>query len=522
MTDNQNSLTEEKELLSVEKKQTKVKKQNMKKTVLLASIATVLIAALLACYFIFFKGDAQEDEAKTVLYEYTQDQIKSVEIDNKLYNEKIVIKPQKSGTEIKWNVEGQLIEDVNQTKAGYVIIFCKLMEASYILDKDETLLAQYGLEEPSSIVTVEYTDGTQNKIYVGGKYGQNQGTYVMLNDDDKVYVVSDYVRNYLTFRNSDLLNLPTLVKTASNSQTLFLIDENREETQVSLIPGKYSGTEAWYVLAPTYSETNSDKVDALFENISLLKLDTYVQAHCEDITKFGFNKPYFELQSFDSDGNALDHLIVGNLVEGSTDTYYCQLLDGKEDFNIAPVYTIKADQLALVKVDASSVANAYLAAINVYWLRSGKIYIGDKEYTLRIDRKLVYDDDGNVVVEDGIEKSVDTYYINDKLIEDKQFKLFYSKILFLEIEGIVPKETKRGERLFGYSFEAVVPVTEYESGKSYTKDVTFTGDYYQISDTYCVYKNNESDNSVFTVRCRSIESVIEAFSLMLEGRLYSN
>lgn len=274
------------------------------------------------------------------------------------------------------------------------------------------------------------------------------------------------------------------------------------------------------MLEPTTSETNSDKVDTLFENISSLVLSSYVQAQCGDLAKFGFDKPYFELQSFDADGTLLNHLVVGKLVEGTTDTYYCQLFEKEDDFLTAPVYTIKADQLALVNVDASFVANAYLAAINIYWLRSGKIYIGDQEYTIRIDRKLVYDDDGNVIVEDGIEKSIDTYYVNDKLIEDKQFKLFYSKILYLEIEGIVPKETKQGERLFGYSFEAVVPITEYESGLSYTKDVTFTGDYYQISDTYCVYKSNESDNAVFTVRCRSIESVIEAFSLMIEGRLY--
>lgn len=518
MTEKQNSF-EEKEVLSVEKKQKKVKKQSMKKTVILAGIATLLIAALLASYFIFFKKDA-DDDGKTLLYEYSVEMLAEVEIDNIKYNEKIKLVPQKSGTTIKWCVEGQNLEDVDQTTAGYVITFCKFLEASYILEKDEELLSQYGLDNPLSIVTVNFVDGTQNKIYVGSTYGQNRGTYILLNDDDKVYVVSDFLGNYFTYKNSDLLLLPSLVKTSSTAQTLFLTDENREETQLSFIPGKYSGSEAWYVLAPTNSETNSDKMDTLFENISQMKLNTYVQAHCDDLAKFGFNKPYFELQSFDASGKALEHLIVGSLVEGSEDTYYCQLLEGDEDFITAPVYTIKADQLALVKVDASFVANAYLAAINIYWLRSGKIYIGDQEYTLRIDRKLIYDDDGKVVVEDGLEKSIDTYYINDKLIDDKQFKTFYSKILFLEIEGIVSKETKRGERLFGYSFDAVVPVTEFESGKSYNKEITFTGDYYKISDTYTVYKNNESDNSVFTVRCRSIENVVEAFSLMLEGRLY--
>ena len=45
------------------------------------------------------------------------------------------------------------------------------------------------------------------------------------------------------------------------------------------------------------------------------------------------------------------------------------------------------------------------------------------------------------------------------------------------------------------------------------------GAYYKISDTYAVFKNNESDNAVFTVRCRSIDSVVEALGLLLEGRM---
>lgn len=507
------------EILSVEKKQKKSVNISMKKAILLSSIAVVLIGAILAGVLIF--GKKEETEKKEVqLFEYSANDIEKVEIDNRKYKENIIITPVKGDNDLKWNIEGQQLSDVNQQQVGNVIMFARQMVAYYQFDKADNDLSQYGLGEPTSVVTVTYGNGKVNVIAVGDKYGASEGTYILLNDDDKVYVVSDYVRNYFNYRYSDMLSLPNLANTSAGCQSLYLFNGLEVVTHLAYIPGEFSGTEEWYVLSPTVSQTSSDAVDTLFQNISNLSLSTFVELECEDNTKYGLDKPRFELQSYNASGELLNQLVVGNLVDGTDDTYYCQLIDDdNKDIRTSAVYTIKADQLSLVNVDASAVANVYLASINVYWLRSGKFTVNGKDYTLKIDRKLKYDDDGNVIVQDGIEQSDNTYYINDVLVDDMQFKTFFSKILFLKIEGIVPAETKKGDKLFGYSFETVVPVTDATTGKSYTVDKTYTGEYYQISDTYCVYKNNESENAVFTSRCRSVESVIEAFELMLQGAL---
>ena len=118
-----------------------------------------------------------------------------------------------------------------------------------------------------------------------------------------------------------------------------------------------------------------------------------------------------------------------------------------------------------------------------------------------------------------MESTLNTYYLNGKKLDELQFKTFYSKVLFLSIEGVVPNDTEKGEELFSYSFEVEIPITDQQTGKSYIKQATYEGAYYKISDTYAVFKNNESDNAVFTVRCRSIDSVVEALGLLLEGRM---
>ena len=109
--------------------------------------------------------------------------------------------------------------------------------------------------------------------------------------------------------------------------------------------------------------------------------------------------------------------------------------------------------------------------------------------------------------------------MNGKQLDDMQFKMFYSKVLFLSVEGSVSPQTEKGEELFSYSLSVSIPITDASTGKSYVKDTVYTGVYYKISDTYAVFKSNESENAVFTVRCRSIENVAEALNLLMEGRM---
>ena len=176
--------------------------------------------------------------------------------------------------------------------------------------------------------------------------------------------------------------------------------------------------------------------------------------------------------------------------------------------------------MANIKPDIVKLADPYLLSLNVYWLRGGEFKVNGKTYTLTIDRKPLYGDDGKPLLdEDGMESTQNTYYMNGKQLDDMQFKMFYSKVLFLSVEGSVSPQTEKGEELFSYSLSVSIPITDASTGKSYVKDTVYTGVYYKISDTYAVFKSNESENAVFTVRCRSIENVAEALNLLMEGRM---
>lgn len=505
------------ELLSVEKNIKKVKEVNMRRSIIIASTALVVIAALIAGFIVWGKKEEPKDST-VVLYKRETSDIAKIEAFIRDSNETLVLTPFMNGTKQEWNIEGQKYDNLNQNKISEFVLFCAHMEAIYEINSMD--FQEYGLENPKSRFSIDFIDGTNIKLRVGDYYGAEDGTYVYIEGSDKIYVASRTAGRYMTYQLSDLLNLPTLTKTKLSAQSLFYIDTARAVTRLSYIPGEFSGTEEWYILEPTVSGTDSDNVDSYFEKVSEFVLSSvYAEKAGEDLEQYGFTSPYCEFQSYNADGTLLDHLVVGKKIDDAT--YLCALLsDGEATFADSPVYTVKAEQVANIKPDIVKLADPYLLSLNVYWLRSGEFRIKGEKYTLTIDRKPLYGDDGKPLLdEDGMESTQNTYYINGKKLDDMQFKMFYSKVLFLSVEGSVSPETEKGEELFSYSLSVSIPITDATSGEKYVKDTVYSGTYYKISDTYAVFESNVSENAVFTVRCRSIDNVAEAMKLLLEGRM---
>ena len=508
---------EDGELLSVEKKTKKIKHVNMKRAIILASIAVVVIAALIAGFVIWGKKD-ETKESTIVLYNHETAEITRIEAYIRDSNETLVLTPFMNGTTQEWNIEGQKYDNLNQTRLSEFVLFCAHMEALY--EVDNTNFSEYGLDDPKSRFSIDFTDGTNLQVRIGDYYGAQEGTYAYIEGSDRIYVVSRTAGKYMTYQMSDLINLPSLTNTKLSAQSLFYIDTDRTVTRLSYIPGELSGAEEWYILEPTVSGTYSDNVDTYFENVSGFVLSSvYAEKAGEDLEQYGFTTPYCEFQSYDASGKLLDHLVIGKKIDDTT--YLCALLTGEDEtFADSPVYTVKAEQVANIKPDIVKLADPYLLSLNVYWLRGGEFKVNGKTYTLTIDRKPLYGDDGKPLLdEDGMESTQNTYYMNGKQLDDMQFKMFYSKVLFLSVEGSVSPQTEKGEELFSYSLSVSIPITDASTGESYVKDTVYTGVYYKISDTYAVFKSNESENAVFTVRCRSIENVAEALNLLMEGRM---
>ncbi len=509
------------ELLSVEKKDKKIRHMGMKRSIIIVAVAILLIVALILGYVFFWGKGAQENTNVEILYDYEQTDITRISIQNNVEGDNITFTSFMNGSTQAWNIEGQKFDDVNQSRVRSVAQFASHLESKYILDYDEALLSEYGLKNPSAVVEVSYADGSTQKITVGDQYGNSEGAYVLVEGKEKIYIVSDYARMYFTFKLSELLNLPSLARTAASAQTLSIFDGSRNQTVLSYIPDPIYGTEAWFLIAPADSETSVDAVDTLFSNLGSLALHSYYCEEAgEELAKYGFDNPAYELQSYDMAGKLLDHFIVGKFTEEDSESRYCMLMGDGDQFETSPVYLIKESDLKTVYANPVTLANPYMLALNINWLRSGKIVIGDEVYEIKIDRQIRYDDQGKILYnDDGTENTTNTYYINDKKLDETQFKYFYRTFLFLQIEGVVSKDAEKKDAVWEYELNVVIPVKDNETGENEMREMTYAGTYYLVNDSFAVLDSNQSDNAVFTVRTSSINQVKEALLLLLEGRM---
>lgn len=512
------------ELLSVEKKDKKIRHMGMKRSIIIVGVAILLIVALILGYVFFWNNEDEVESGIEILYDYERTDITKIAIQNNVEGDDIVLTSFMNGSTQAWNIEGQKYDDVNQNRVKSIAQFASHLESKYILDYEEASLNEYGLKDPSAIVEITYSDGTSQRVTVGDRYGNSEGAYVLVEGKEKIYIVSDYVRIYFTCKLSELLNLPSLSRTAASAQTLSIFDGSRNQTVLSYIPDPIYGTEAWFLIEPTDSETSAEAVDTLFSNLGGLALNSY---YCEeagnDLAKYGFNSPAYELQSYDMAGNLLDHFIVGNISKEDPDSRYCMLIGAEDKLETSPVYLIKENDLKTVYANPVTLANPYMLALNINWLRSGKIVIGDETFEITIDRQIRYDDQGNVLYnDDGSENTTNTYYINGKKLDETQFKYFYRTFLFLQIEGVVSKDTEKKDAVWEYELNVVIPVQNKETGKNEMREMSYTGTYYLVNDSFAVLESNQSENAVFTVRTSSINQVKEALSLLLEGRMPTN
>lgn len=527
---------EEQDILSVEKKDTKIRHFSMKWTLITVGAVVALLVIGIICYGVLFdKGDETTqgtqgtsqgtqvtEQPGEVIYDYEMSDISKIEIQSNLKNDNLVITPFMNGTVQSWNVEGQLYDNVNQTTIRYLAQFATHLESKYpSFESEESKLGEYGLDEPASKVMITYTDGTVICVNVGNEYGASEGAYVSIEGSNKVYVVSNYVRIYFTYGRTDVLNLPTLSKTTASAQTISVFDKDRKQITLSYLMNPLYKTDAWYIITPTNAETDAEAVDTYFGTLSEISLTAYYSDSVgDDISKFGFDAPVFELQSYSASQELLDHFIVGNECEEEPGSYYCMLMGKDDTIENSPVYLVTKENYEKGHINPVNLANPFLLSLNINWLRSGRIIIDGTTYEITIDRQLKYDDDGKIIYnDDGTENTTNTYYINGQKLDETQFKYFYRMFMFLRIEGITDVDAPKKGEVLKYELETVIPVLNSETNEYENNDMNYVGTYYYINDNFAVYESNQAENSVFTVRVTSIEKVKEALQLLLEGRM---
>ena len=118
-----------------------------------------------------------------------------------------------------WIWEGNEDFELDQDTVNGMVSTISAIDASRVLT-DVTDYAQYGLDDPESVITFETSDGQSIDIITGDTNEVSSEYYAKRSDDDSVYLVTGDYLNYYEWGAEDLAATDDDEDTESDSETV--------------------------------------------------------------------------------------------------------------------------------------------------------------------------------------------------------------------------------------------------------------------------------------------------------------
>lgn len=384
----------------------------MKKRVI---IIAALVIALLGVYFAVDKLSVEKDDDGQD--EYTPRETISIfktEKDNIV--SMTVSTPDHEYTFYKdediWKVRGAEHINLVNVRVDNLAYDFSSINADVIIE-DTGDLSLFGFDKPVGTPSIELSDGSVVKFVIGSKIPTGTGYYFKTEDSDSVYTVySSKIESFIapleTYRNRtlatiDVANLTEIrIKRADANIVLRLKTEDEpSESGYNLNP--------WRMISPHSRDVNSYTFEkSILEKLTGFEVRQFIDDNPVSYQQYGLATPKYVIGFTEFEKPPVNFLL-GNYADD--DEIYVRL----ENENA--VYTVNSSVFAYKDIEAISLVDtlAYIQMIDT--VDSITLTAGSEKFILRLTRQ----------GEDT------TYYINDLVADESEFKKVYQEIIGLLI-----------------------------------------------------------------------------------------
>lgn len=323
-------------------------------------------------------------------------------------------------TEDKWTINDLDPEQISESKVESLITNILVMKSSIEIDKSTADLAEYGLDNPSTSVTVNRKDKSTDIMYIGDLSPVTGEYFLTLDGSDKIYGIYAYkvdsIRQDIGYYRS--FNRFSVDTKAVNE----IILKRREQADIHLkVKDVIDETSynVWTLTSPykgTLSAIDQYVDDKILTPLSQLQISTLAP----DGIDYGFDNPNAEvtivLAEYNEDGSVAS-TSEQSLTIGKTENNMSYVrLDGSDN-----VYTVSSAELDFAFVDEFLVVSKLQG-------------MADIAYTSRVT---VEADGKTSVMEIGHpEKSKFTFKINGVDADEKLSKQAYQEIISVSVDGV--------------------------------------------------------------------------------------
>lgn len=442
-----------------------------------------------------------------------------------------------------WTKKGEEDFPVSQDTIDGAVNSLASLDADQELTEPEEL-SEYDLDKPQNEIVLTAQDGSETILQVGMKNEASGQYYVKRQDEDNVYLAAEtaltpFMGTAYSFAEAE--SFPTV--------TSATMKEVQVEKENGYTLSQDKDSLYWYVSDGKSSEqADTSKAGAVTSAIGSLTYGDFVDYHCTDPAKYGFDTPYAIISSTymaeedteantdvseasEEEENSVEDeekaeetadtpekedtqtektlvICVGDKIDGSR---YVRVNDSNE------VYTIPEESLTEILDKAPS--DFYSLTVNyltVNNLDSLEIRDGEESHTVKVvrtaeknseDTKEDADEDESSESseeEAASEEVTVTYTLDGKEADETLFTTFYNKLINMAGEKrLTEAYTPEGEAVFTFGF------TDTEGEKTAVSYYEYDSSFYAAVVGDKVYLVNKMKVKDLTEACEALTAAEE-------------
>lgn len=442
-----------------------------------------------------------------------------------------------------WTKKGEEDFPVSQDTIDGAVNSLASLDADQELTEPEEL-SEYDLDKPQNEIVLTAQDGSETILQVGMKNEASGQYYVKRQDEDNVYLAAEtaltpFMGTAYSFAEAE--SFPTV--------TSATMKEVQVEKENGYTLSQDKDSLYWYVSDGKSSEqADTSKAGAVTSAIGSLTYGDFVDYHCTDPAKYGFDTPYAIISSTymaeedteantdvseasEEEENSVEEqeeaeetadtpekedtqtektlvICVGDEIDGSR---YVKVNDSNE------VYTIPEESLTEILDKAPS--DFYSLTVNyltVNNLDSLEIRDGEESHTVKVvrtaeknseDTKEDADEDESSESseeEAASEEVTVTYTLDGKEADETLFTTFYNKLINMAGEKrLTEAYTPEGEAVFTFGF------TDTEGEKTTVSYYEYDSSFYAAVVGDKVYLVNKMKVKDLTEACEALTAAEE-------------
>lgn len=413
--------------------------------------------------------------------------------------------------EIIWALEGHEDWKLKNTHSS-IASMATLFQVYKEIEKDvtdEARLDEFGLKDPSSIMTVTLKDGTVQQVKIGIVSSDGEYAFCQLVGDDTVYACNSTYSGYANFTKQTirLETISTSIKTDQDLKYMFMQKKGSRPVEIqfddSWLDNVTSQSDVFlmenYKFIEPYTASHirvrRDLLETYFPALLTPEVAEMVEADCTDFDKYGVgDEPEYHeiIKTMSTDGkteNVTDYYFGYTYGENNQYMYF---REGGSNM----VLGIYVDCMEYRSFEPFDFTNKLVYLNTITNIQSGSVTVDGETYEFSVKRQELSE-------EATAEEALAVYRIDGNLVDTDAFLLAYQNMI-----AVAP------------DYEIVGEVPDYDESDKvsmtfvYNNGTEETIEYYRLSEFY--YVTAADDDIWFACSDAYIEAIAESMIACVE------